>query len=77
MALNPRKCDYLLINKDIAKESIELGKNTLHAEVEQKLLGIIIGKNLNFNLTHQTFNGMLSKSNDTTIHAKTTQKLII
>ena len=34
MALNPRKCDYLLINKDIAKQSIELGKNTLHAEVE-------------------------------------------
>ena len=46
--LNPRNCHYLIINKDIANESIELGKKTLHAETEQKLLGIIIDKDLNF-----------------------------
>ena len=46
--LNPGKCHYLIINKDIANESIELGKKTLHAEAEQKLLGIIIDKDLNF-----------------------------
>ena len=34
--------------KGITIESIELGKNTLHAEAEQKLHGIIIDKNLNF-----------------------------
>ena len=48
MVLNPGKCHYLIINKDIANESIELGKETLHAEAEQKLLGIIIDKELNF-----------------------------
>ena len=48
MVLNPQKCHYLIINKDIANESIELGKKTLHAEAEQKLLGIIIDKDLNF-----------------------------
>ena len=42
MVLNPGKCYYLIINKDIANECIELGKKTLHAEAEQKLLGIII-----------------------------------
>ena len=42
MVLNPGKCHYLIINKDITNESIELGKKTLHAEAEQKLLGIII-----------------------------------
>ena len=36
------------MNKDIADESIELGKKTLHAVAEQKLLGIIIDKDLNF-----------------------------
>ena len=38
MVLNPGKCHYL----DIANESTELHKKTLHAEAEQKLLGIII-----------------------------------
>ena len=38
------KCHYLIINKDIANE----GKKTLHAGAEQKLLGIIIDKDLNF-----------------------------
>ena len=47
MVLNPGKCHYL-INKDITNESIELGKKILHAEAEQKLLGIIIDKDLNF-----------------------------
>ena len=48
MVLNPGKCHYLVINKDIANESIELGEKILHAEAEQKLLGIIIDKYLNF-----------------------------
>ena len=47
MVVNCRKCHYLIINKDIAK-SIELGQKTLHAEAEQKLLGIITDKDLNF-----------------------------
>ena len=47
MVLNPGECNYL-INKDITNESIEFGKKTLHAEAEQKLLGIIIDKDLNF-----------------------------
>ena len=39
---------YLIINKGITNESIELGKKTLHTEAERKLLGIMIGKDLNF-----------------------------
>ena len=46
MVLNPGKCHYLVINKDITNESIELGKKILHAEAEQKLHGIIIDKDL-------------------------------
>ena len=46
MVLNLGKCHYLIINKDITNESIELGKKTLHAEAEQKLLRIIIDKDL-------------------------------
>ena len=46
MVLNPRKCHYL--NKDITNKSIELGKKTLHAEAEQKLLGLMIDEDLNF-----------------------------
>ena len=38
----------LIRNKDIGIEFIEFGKDTLHAETEQKLLGIIIDKDLNF-----------------------------
>ena len=48
MVLNPGKCHYLIMNKDITNESIELGKKTLHAEAEQKLLGIITDTDLNF-----------------------------
>ena len=48
MVLNPEKCHYLTINKDIINESIELGKKSLHAKAEQKLLGIMIDKDLNF-----------------------------
>ena len=32
MVLNLGKCHYLITNKDIANESIELGKKTLHVE---------------------------------------------
>ena len=149
MVLNPGKCYYLIINKDIINESAELGERILHAEAEQKVLGIIIEKDLNFqshtksiiktanqklsslirvapfmtdfnkkvifnsffkgqfnycpllwmfstrkvnhkiNRLHErgsrallndetsTFNDMLLKSNDTTIHVKNIQKLII
>ena len=38
----------LLDNKDITNQRNELGKKTLHAEAEQKLVGIIIDKDLNF-----------------------------
>ena len=48
MVLNPGKCHYLVINKDITNESIELGEQIFHAEDEQKLLGIITDKDLNF-----------------------------
>ena len=50
MVLNPGKCYCLIIiiNKDIANKSIKSGKKTLHAEAEQKLPGIIIDKDLNF-----------------------------
>ena len=48
MALNPRKCYYLIINKDIINESIELGEKILHTKAEQKRLGIIVDKDLNF-----------------------------
>ena len=45
MILNLGKFQYLVINKDIPNESIELGKKMLHAEAKQKLLGIIIDNN--------------------------------
>ena len=48
MVLILGKCHYVIINKDIANESIKLGKKTLTAEAEQKLHGIIIDKDLNF-----------------------------
>ena len=48
MFLNPRKCHYLVINKDIPNESIELGEKILHSEGGQKLFGIIIDKDLKF-----------------------------
>ena len=44
MVLNPGKCHYLIIDKDISNEFIELGKKSLHAKAEQKLLGITIDK---------------------------------
>ena len=48
MVLNPGKCHYLIINKDITNESIDLDEKILHAEAEQTPLGIIIDKDLNF-----------------------------
>ena len=48
MVLNSGKCHCLKINKDIANEFIELGKKNLHVEAEQKLLVMIIDKDLNF-----------------------------
>ena len=48
MVLNPEKCLQLIINKEISNESIELGNKTLYAEAEQKLLGVIIDKDIKF-----------------------------
>ena len=48
MVLNSQKTPLLVIHKDIVNESIELDKTNLHAEAEQKLLGIIIDKDFNF-----------------------------
>ena len=48
MVLNLGKRHYLIINKDIANESIELGKKTLYPEAEQKLLFTMINKDLYF-----------------------------
>ena len=48
MVLNYGRYYYLIMNKDIANESIELGKKRLHAEAEEKLLGVIIDKDLKF-----------------------------
>ena len=48
LVLNSGKCHYLVINKDITNESIELGQKILHAEAKQKLLVIIINKGLHF-----------------------------
>ena len=47
MVLNSGKCHYLVIDKDINHEPIELREKILHAETEQKVLGIIIDKDLN------------------------------
>ena len=51
MVLNPGECHYLIINNDIINASIELGERILDAEAEQKLLGIIIDKDLIFKVT--------------------------
>ena len=48
VVLNPGKCHYLVMNKDIANQSNELGNKILHVEAGQKLLCIIINKDLNF-----------------------------
>ena len=41
MVLNSEKCLYLIINKEITNESIELGNKTLRTKAEQKLLDIV------------------------------------
>ena len=47
MVLNPEKCHYLLINKGIGNESVQLDNRILHVEAEKKLFCIVIDKNLN------------------------------
>ena len=63
MVLSLGKCHYLIINRNIANESIELCKKTLHGQVEQKLLGIVIEKGLNFqsHTKTSTLNNILQK----------------
>ena len=63
MALYSEKYHYLIIKKDIANDSIDLGKKTLHAEAEQKLLGIIIDKDLKFESVKKLIIKQLIKSN--------------
>ena len=58
MVLNLGKCHYL--DKDIANESIELGKKILHVDVGQELLLIIIDKDLNF----QSYTKLIIKISD-------------
>ena len=53
MILNLGKFQYLVINKDIPNESIELGKKTLHAQAKQKLLGIIIDNNFKLSKSYK------------------------
>ena len=65
MVLNPGKCHYLVINKDISNESIELDEKILHAEAEKKLLGIIIDKDLNF----QSHTKVIIKRTNQKLHA--------
>ena len=48
MFLDLGKYHYLIINKDIDNEYIELRQKTLDVETEEKLRGIITDKNLNF-----------------------------
>ena len=48
MVINLAKCHYLIINKDLANKSVKLDNKTLDAKPEQKLLGITIDKDLNF-----------------------------
>ena len=48
MLLISGKCYYLLTDKDITNKSVELGKKTLLTEAEQRHLGIIKVKDLNF-----------------------------
>ena len=53
--IKSRKMTLLQINKNITGKSIELGKETLHTEAEQNLLGIIIDMDFNFqSLTKST-----------------------
>ena len=47
MVLNPQKYHYF-INKDIPNESLELGNKPLHPKAEQKFIGMIKDKDLNF-----------------------------
>ena len=48
MVLNLRKSHYLVTNKNIANDSIKLGKKILQCEAEEKLVGIKTDKDLNF-----------------------------
>ena len=59
--LNLGKGQYLIRNKDTANESIKLGKKTLHAEAEQKLLDKIIDNDLKFQNYTKTVNQTLTR----------------
>ena len=48
IVINPGKYHYLIIDKDITNEFIELCKKTLHAETEQELFAVILDKDLKF-----------------------------
>ena len=65
MILNPGKCHYSIIDRDITNEFIKLGKKTLHAEDEQTFLSIITDKDLNF------------QSHTKSIKKKANQELIV
>ena len=60
--LNPEKWHYLITNKDIANESINLGNKILHAKVEQKLIGLIIDIDLKVRFIQSWLSKRLTKS---------------
>ena len=62
MILNPGKCHYSIIDRDITDEFIKLGKKTLHAEDEQTFLSIITDKDLNFQSPTKSIKKKLMKS---------------
>ena len=48
MVLNPGKCHYILIGDDDPSQKIILNNNEIASSNEEKLLGIFLDSNLNF-----------------------------
>ena len=48
MVLNPSKCHYIVIGDDDPSHKITLNDNEIASSSEEKLLGILLGRKLNF-----------------------------
>ena len=48
MVLNPSKCHYIVIDDDDSSHKITLNDNEIASSSEEKLLGILLGRKLNF-----------------------------
>ena len=48
MVLNPSKCHYIVIDDDDPSHKITLNDNEIASSSEEKLLGILLGRKLNF-----------------------------